>query len=152
MVAASGTTAAELAGRVGDGLVGTSANEETVQTFESAGGEGKPRYGQVTVCWAVDEESAVKTAHEWWPTAGLGGQLSQELALPAFFEAAAENVTEDQIREAIVCGPDPEPIRAKIAAYEKAGYTHVYLHQVGPDQAGFFRFAEQELLRQPVAR
>ena len=30
--------------------------------------------------------------------------------------------------------------------YERAGYDHVYLHQVGPDQEGFLRFAERELL------
>ena len=153
MVAASGTSAAELAGRIGDGFIGTSAQRETVEAFESAGGDGKPRYGQMSVCWAENEEAAVRTAHEWWPTAGLGGQLSTELALPAFFEQAAENVTPEMIREAIVCGPDVGPVRDKIRAYEEAGYTHVYLHQIGPEQEGFFRFAEQELLPalKPVA-
>jgi G6PDH family F420-dependent oxidoreductase len=146
MVAASGEKAAQLAGRVGDGLIGTSSEKKTVNAFTKSGGTRKPRYGQVSVCWARTDAAAVKTALEWWPTAGLRGQLSQELALPAFFEQAAENVTEDQIREAIVCGPDAEPVREKIAEYEKAGYTHVYLHQIGPDQEGFFRFAEKELL------
>ena len=27
----------------------------------------------------------------------------------------------------------------------EAGFTHLYFHQVGPDQDGFFRFWEQEL-------
>jgi coenzyme F420-dependent glucose-6-phosphate dehydrogenase len=90
----------------------------------------------------------VKTALEWWPNAGLSGQLSQELALPAFYEQASENVTEDTIKEAIVCGPDMGPIREKIAEYEKAGYTHVYIHQIGPDQERFIRLAEEELLPQ----
>jgi coenzyme F420-dependent glucose-6-phosphate dehydrogenase len=147
MIAASGENAAQLAGRVGDGLIGTSAEGKTIGAFDKAGGKGKPRYGQVTVCWAETNKAAIKTALEWWPTAAIGGQLSQELALPSFFEAASENVTEDQIGEAIVCGPDAGPVRDKIAEYEKAGYTHVYLHQIGPDQEGFFRFAEQELLR-----
>ena len=152
LVAASGKQAAQLAGRIGDGFIGTSARKEIVQAFESGGGKGKPKYGQISVCRAEDEKSAVKTAHEWWPTAGLGGQLSTELALPEFFEQAAENVTEDKVREAIVCGPDAAAVRDKIAEYEKAGYSHVYIHQVGPDQEGFFRFAEQELLRTPAAR
>jgi coenzyme F420-dependent glucose-6-phosphate dehydrogenase len=147
MVAASGEKAAQLAGRVGDGLIGTSASEETIAAFDGAGGQGKPRYGQVSVCWAETEDEAVKTALEWWPNAGLGGQLSQELALPSLYEAASENVGEDKIKEAIVCGPDAAPVREKIEEYEKAGYTHVYLHQIGPDQEGFFRFAESELLR-----
>ena len=30
--------------------------------------------------------------------------------------------------------------------FAEAGYDHVYLHQVGPDQEGFLGFAERELL------
>jgi G6PDH family F420-dependent oxidoreductase len=152
MVAASGEKAAELAGRVGDGLIGTSPKKETLQAFDKAGGSGKPRYGQLTVCWAESEEAAQKTAHEIWPTAAMPGQLSQELALPAFFEQAAELVTEDKIKESIICGPDPQPVIDAVREYEAAGYTHVYLHQVGPDQEGFFRFAERELIDQIARR
>ena len=43
-------------------------------------------------------------------------------------------------------GPDPAPHLAAIEATLAAGYDHVYLEQVGPDQAGFLRFAEGELL------
>ena len=88
----------------------------------------------------------LQTALDMWPTAAIPGQLGQELALPAYFEQAAELVTEEQIAQQIVCGPNPKPIRDKIAEYEKAGYSHVYLHQVGPDQQGFIRFCERELL------
>jgi len=28
----------------------------------------------------------------------------------------------------------------------KAGFDHVYVHQVGPDQEGFMRFYEREIL------
>ena len=44
------------------------------------------------------------------------------------------------------CGPDPEPILEQIREYEQAGFDHVYIHQVGPNQEGFLRFAERELL------
>ncbi len=47
--------------------------------FEAAGGKRKPRYGSVTVCWAKDERSARKTAHEVWPTAAMESSLSWEL-------------------------------------------------------------------------
>jgi coenzyme F420-dependent glucose-6-phosphate dehydrogenase len=33
-----------------------------------------------------------------------------------------------------------------IQEFIDAGYDHVYVHQVGPDQEGFFRFAEREIL------
>ena len=57
-----------------------------------------------------------------------------------------ESITEEQVAEVISCGPDPEAHLAKIREYIDAGYDHVYLHQVGPDQAGFLRFAQRELL------
>jgi G6PDH family F420-dependent oxidoreductase len=145
-VAASGDQAAELAGRVGDGLIATAPNEETLKAFDRGGGDGKPRYGQVTVCWAEDERAAIRTAHEWWPTSAIPGQLGQELALPAHFEQAAKLVTEEKIAESIPCGPDPRRILDEIRQYADAGYDHIYIHQVGPDQEGFIRFAEQAIL------
>src|SRR5436190_13257966 len=57
-VAGANTRAVELAGRVGDAFVSTSADRELIETFEGAGGRGKPRYGQITVCWAESEEEA----------------------------------------------------------------------------------------------
>lgn len=34
----------------------------------------------------------------------------------------------------------------RIRKYADAGYTHIRLHQIGPDQEGFFKFYEQEVL------
>jgi G6PDH family F420-dependent oxidoreductase len=144
-VAASGTEAAKLAGRVGDALVSTAPDKELVEAYRKAGGDG-PRYGQLTVCWAEKELDAVKTALEWWPNAALKGELGQELPLPRHFEQAAENVDEEAIAQTMVCGPDVDRYIDGITAFDDAGFDHVYVHQVGPDQEGFFRFAERELL------
>jgi hypothetical protein len=38
-----------------------------------------------------------------------------------------------------------------IDEYAQAGIDHVYIHQVGPDQEGFIRFAEREILPQYAA-
>jgi G6PDH family F420-dependent oxidoreductase len=145
-VAAMGPEAATLAGEIGDGLISTSPSKETTKSFDAAGGAGKPRYGQMTMCWAKDEETAKKTAHHYWRYSVLPGQLSQELALPLYFDEGSKYVTPDQVAESVVCGPDPQKYIEKIQAFADAGFTHVYLHQVGPDQAGFFDFAKRELL------
>jgi G6PDH family F420-dependent oxidoreductase len=145
-VAAGKPDAAKLAATAGDGLVGTAPDAELLREFEAAGGAGKPRYGQLTVCWAEDEAQARKTALEWWPNAALPGDLTQELALPRHFEQAARLVTEDQVSEQVVCGPDPEAHRAAIAEFAETGYDHVYVHQVGPDQEGFLDFYAREIL------
>jgi coenzyme F420-dependent glucose-6-phosphate dehydrogenase len=126
-------------------LVTVSAEEELVEKYKSAGGKG-PVYGQFHVCWGEDEQQARKLAHEVWPTAGLKGALSQELPLPEHFEQAAQNVSEDEVAESVVCGPDPGRYLEKIQEFERAGATHVYLHQIGPDQEGFLGFAQRELL------
>ena len=145
-VAAKGPRAAELAGRLGDGFIGTSPEKEVLEQFDEAGGAGKPKVGQLNVCWATDEDSARKTAHEYWRNGPLPGELSVELPLPRHFEQASELVTPEQMGEGMPVGPDPEQYLKAISDYDQAGYTHVYLHQIGPDQEGFFRFAEQEIL------
>ena len=146
VVAASGPQSAEVAGRIGDGLIGTSPKQELLGQFDAAGGAGKPRYGQLTVCWARDEATARRTAFEWWPNAAIEGELSQELPTPAHFEQAAQLVTEDAVAKTVVCSPDPQRHIAQIRQYIDAGYGHVYVHQVGPDQEGFFRFYAEEVL------
>jgi coenzyme F420-dependent glucose-6-phosphate dehydrogenase len=145
-VAAGGPRSAELAGRLGDGVIATDPDASLLAAFDRAGGAGKPRYAELTVCWAKDEATARRIAREHWPTSAMESSLSWELPLPAHFEAVAELVTEDAVAESVVCGPDPERYVAGIAEYAEAGYDHVCLHQVGPDQAGFMRFCQREIL------
>jgi G6PDH family F420-dependent oxidoreductase len=147
LVAASGPKSIELAGRVGDGYVGLAPEKENVDRFKRAGGEGKPVVGQIEVCWAESEDAAVDTVHEWWPQTALGGELTYELKLPAHFEQACELVTKDDIRESpIPLGPDVDRHVAGIKEFIDAGYTHVYVHQLGPDQDGMLSFYETEVL------
>jgi coenzyme F420-dependent glucose-6-phosphate dehydrogenase len=145
IVSGGGPKAAELAGRIGDGFWGMGPNAELVETFRKAGGEG-PAYAQVTCCWGTDEKAARRQAFEIWPNAGLTGQLAQELALPSYFEAACEPLTEDKVTENLPCGPDVAPYLDSFRTYVDAGFDHVYFHQIGPDQQGFLDFCERELL------
>ncbi|HEX6761280.1 MAG TPA: LLM class flavin-dependent oxidoreductase [Gaiellaceae bacterium] len=152
-IAAAGEQSAELAGRIGDGLVSTAPDAALVDRFEASGGAGRPRYGQLTVCWAESEDAAVETAAEVWPNGALQGDLGQELALPRHFRQAASTLDPQQVAEAVVCGPDAGRHREAIAEFERAGFDRVYVHQVGPDQAGFMRFYAREILaRAPVPR
>ena len=145
LFAASGPKAAELAGELGDGLVGLAPDSEVPETFESSGGKG-PRVAQLHVCWAEDAAAARRTAHEQWSNSGLGGELSQELPTPAHFEQAAATVREEDVTGPLPCGPDLDPYLASVQKYLDAGFDHLYFHQIGPDQDGFFDFAERELL------
>jgi G6PDH family F420-dependent oxidoreductase len=146
LVAASGPYAAEAAGTIGDGLITTAPEADLVQRFEASGGAGKPRYGQLTVCWAQDEATARRLAFEYWPTAAVRGELTQQLPTPAHFKQAAKMVDAEDVAQAIICGPDPERHLAGIKEFEQAGFDHVYIHQIGPEQEGFFRFYERDVL------
>lgn len=82
MIAASGPRSAQLAGRIGDGFIGPASQADLRPEFERAGGAGRPRYGQITVCWAPDEATAKRTTYAWWPNAAIKGALSAERQLP----------------------------------------------------------------------
>jgi hypothetical protein len=70
------------------------------------------------------------------------------LPTSAHFQQAAQLVDEQTIVGAIVCGPDARRHRQAIQEYIDAGDDHVYIHQVGPDQEGFFEFYRREVLLQ----
>jgi coenzyme F420-dependent glucose-6-phosphate dehydrogenase len=145
LVAAGGPESAEVAGTLGEGLIVTGPDAEVLDGFRRAGGSKKPIYGQVTVCWAASEDEGKKTLHRIWPTAGVPGELSQELPLPVHFEQASSEVTADSLAEKIPVGPDVERHVESIREFVDAGVDSIYIHQVGPDQDGFFRFFRDEL-------
>jgi G6PDH family F420-dependent oxidoreductase len=146
VVAAGGRLSTRLAGKIGDALITLSPSREVFDTFVEAGGAGKPRYTMVGLCFAENEQTARRVAREWWPTVALDGELHWELPLPRHFEQAVARVTEEDVAAALACGPDPERIVKEVADRVTLGSDHVCLAQVGPDQDGFFRFWEDELL------
>ena len=87
VMAAGGPKGAALAGRLGDGLMAVEADSTIVDEFRKEGGEHKPIYGQLAVCWAEDEARARRTAHERWRFALSGWKVQSELPSTANFEA-----------------------------------------------------------------
>ena len=146
LVAASGDKAVELAGKKADGLISLVPDKKTLEKFDKAGGDGKPRYAEVQVCWAESDDKALKTAVECWPNMAAPGELSQELPLPRHFEQIGKSVSEDDVKDKLAFGPDPKRHLDMIQKYVEAGYTHIWLHQIGPDQEGFFHFYATEIL------
>ena len=63
-----------------------------------------------------------------------------ELATPAAFEATARLIDAENVAANVICGTDPEKFLEKIRSFADAGFDHVYIHQVGPNQEGFFHF------------
>src|SRR5687768_15622746 len=143
-VAASGKRSSRLAGSRADGVIALNPDPTLVAVFRSAGGTG-PVIGQLHVCWADSEEEARTTARRWWPNGALPASVLTELSRPQEFEDLAAGVTTEAIARAVVCGPDPEPMACAVLRFAAAGFTRVYVHQVGPDQDAFASFWERSV-------
>ena len=154
LVAGSGEKAAALAGRIGDGFIGVEPKKELVEAFESEAPStmtpttngGRPKYLQVNVCVAETEAEARKTAFEICPTVALAGELGNLLPSPTHYQEAVGLLSEDDVAKVILCDPDPEAHVAKLREGIDAGYDHLHVYQVGPDQERFFKFYEGEVL------
>jgi G6PDH family F420-dependent oxidoreductase len=143
LVSGFGAKSTALAARIGEGFISTAPDSGPVTKYRQLGGQG-PAVAGMKVCWAEDEASAIKLAHDRWRSTGVPGELSQELPVPAHFEQASQHVTPEMVAAKISCGPDPERHAASIQRYLDAGYDEVYVTQIGEDQAGFLEaFTEQ---------
>ena len=144
-VSGFGPLAAALAGKIGDGFVTTTPDEEAIKVFRDNGGAGKIMQAGYKVCWGPDDETCVKTAHEIWGNSGIPGELSQILPSPAHFEQVAELVTPEMTRDSIAYGDDVERHVKAFKPYADAGFDEIYLSQMGgtrkgSEVEGFFEF------------
>jgi G6PDH family F420-dependent oxidoreductase len=146
-VAVSGPTSCELAGELADAMIAVEPNAELGQLFDAAGGNGKPRVGQVAVCYDRDADDAVQRAHEQFRWFGGGWKVNAELPGPQAFDAAAKYVRREDVAEQIPCGPDVKRHVDAVQQFVDAGFTHVALVQIGADhQQDFIGWANEELL------
>ena len=147
LVSAFGPKSVELAARIGDGWVTTKPDGEMLRAYRDAGGRGVTQSG-LKVCYGSDADAAAELAHELWPTSAIGGELSQELPMPAHFEQAASSVTPEDIASKMPVGPEPDRYVSAVQEYVDAGFDELYVSQIGPDVDGFLRFWADEVAPQ----
>jgi G6PDH family F420-dependent oxidoreductase len=150
-VSGFGVKAASLAGRIGDGFVTTSPDADMIKTFQDAGGAGKPVQAGYKVCWGVDDDVCVETAHRIWGNSGLPGELAQILPSPAHFEQATQLVPKEAIRDSIAFGSDVDRHVDAFRPFADAGVDVVHISQMGGREAasgaeGFFAFYADKVL------
>jgi G6PDH family F420-dependent oxidoreductase len=144
VIAAGGPKAARLAARKGDGLIVTEPRADLVEAFVSAGGSG-PRYAEVAMCYAQQEENARNIAHRYFRWSVTRWPVMAELPDIDSFAAASRHVSPETVAQLVSCGPSPDRHLQAINRYIQAGYDHIILVQIGPDQDGFLEFFEREL-------
>ena len=145
-VAVSGQESCRLAGSTADLMIAVEPKAELGEMFDAAGGAGKPRVGQIAVCYDPDRDAAVARAHQQFRWFGLGWKVNADLPNPESFAAATEMVTPGQVGDQLACGPDVEEHVTKIQPFIDAGFTEIALVQIGAEQQPFLEWAERELL------
>ncbi|WP_327188504.1 LLM class F420-dependent oxidoreductase [Streptomyces xinghaiensis] len=146
-IAVSGDQSCELAGRLADLVIAVEPRPELLDAFDRYGGAGKPRVGQVPVCYDPDRETAVRRAHEQFRWFAGGWKVNAELPGPASFEAATQFVRPEDVAESIPCGDDVSAFVEAVRPFAEAGFTEVALVQVGGEsQHAFLDWSEKTLL------
>lgn len=145
-VAVGGPAAIRLAAKKADGIVATQPNPNLIDSWKKEGGiSNAPKYCEVPLCWAENKEDAIDVAHKYFSWALSGWGVLSELPNMSNFEEACSNVKKEDIAEKIPCGPDADVHLKLIKKYLNAGFDHVILLGMGPDQEGFIKFWENEL-------
>lgn len=104
-VAVSGPDSCRLAGDKADLMIAVEPKSELGELFDAAGGAGKPRVGQMAICYDSDRDAAVQRAHEQFRWFGLGWKVNADPPNPESFEAATQFVSPEQVGELFPAGP-----------------------------------------------
>ncbi len=146
-MAVSGPSSCRLAARHGAALIAVEPKRELIEAYEKSGGDGRPRYGQVALCWGPDADACAQTAYEQFRWFNLGWAVNAELPGPRAFDAASAAVTPEFVASKIPCGPDVDRHVAAIREFTDAGFTDVAVLQIGGvSQPDFLDFAQKQLL------
>jgi coenzyme F420-dependent glucose-6-phosphate dehydrogenase len=158
-VAASGPTAARLAGRVADGFICTSgkAPELYTETLLPALAEGLEKAGrapdsmermiEMKVSFDSDPERARQDTRHWAALA-LSPEEKTGVEDPAEMEKLADTLPIERAASRWIVSSDPDEHVARLAETIDLGFTHLVFHAPGPDQRRFLDlYAEQVLPR-----
>ncbi len=141
---------AEWVGEWADGLITISHPREelaeVVQAFRRGGGEGKPMVLKVQLSYAQSDEEALEGAYEQWRTTLFESPVLSSLRTPEAFEAAAEFVRRDDLKEAVRVSADTGKHLQWLRDDLAMGFETLILHNVNRDQERFIRdFGERVL-------
>src|SRR3954471_8774217 len=146
-IAISGKQSAQIAGELGDVMIAVEPKGALGEMFDAAGGAGKPRVGQLPICYDTDKDAAVKRAHSLFRWFGLGWKVNAELPGPPAFDSASSFVKPDDVAESIPCGDDVDAVLEAAKEYADAGFTQLALVQIGGDQQQpFLEWTQRKLL------
>jgi coenzyme F420-dependent glucose-6-phosphate dehydrogenase len=156
-VAASGPTAAALAGELADGFIctsgkGTELYRDTllpkVAAGLSASGRGSDsidRMIELKVSFGSDLRQCMEDTRHWAALA-LSGEEKTGVWDPLEIERLADALPVERTASRWIVSTDPDEHVDKIRPYIELGFHHLVFHSPGPDQARFLALYAREIL------
>ncbi len=144
VVGVGGEKAATLAAEVGAGIMAVEPERKLVKEWQSAGGRGA-RYGELALAYARSKKEGLELAHRYSRFGALGWNVLVELPGVAAFEEATKYIEPKDLSDSTPHGPDVDTHVKAAKKFVDAGFDHVVLQGIGPDQEAFIRFFEEEL-------
>jgi coenzyme F420-dependent glucose-6-phosphate dehydrogenase len=162
-VAASGPTAAAMAGELAEGFIctsgkGTELYRETLLPKVAAGLQSAgravdsiERMIEVKVSFDRDPRRALDDTREWAALA-LSADEKMSVKDPVEMERLADALPLERVASRWIVSTDPDEHVAKIAPYVELGFRHLVFHAPGKDQERFLRLYAAEILPRLRAR
>lgn len=156
-IAASGPTAAAMAGELGDGFICTSGKglelyRETLLPNVAAGlkasGRGSDaveRMIEIKVSFDTDRRRALEDTRHWAALA-LSADEKMSVKDPIEMERLADALPMERAASRWIVSDDPDEQIEKIRSYVELGFRHLVFHAPGPDQARFLRLYAERVL------
>jgi coenzyme F420-dependent glucose-6-phosphate dehydrogenase len=154
-IAASGPTAAAMAGELAEGFICTSGKAPALyrETLLPKVAEGLQRAGraldsiermiEVKVSFDTDRKRAMEDTRHWAALA-LTPEEKVSVEDPVEMERLAAALPLERAASRWIVSSDPEEQVAQIRPYVELGFNHLVFHAPGPDQGRFLKlYAEQ---------
>jgi probable non-F420 flavinoid oxidoreductase len=138
--AAVGIDTARAAAEWADGLITVAQPHDhlrqLIDAYREAGGRGEISV-QVHLCYAADEDEALRIAHEQWRTNVFGPPAAWDLETAEIFDSVSEHVPADLMREHVLISSDLGQHAKQLHDLITLGFDALYLHHVGQEQREF---------------
>ncbi len=162
-IAASGPTAAKLAGRLGDGFICTSGKAPELyrdtllpKVAEGLEQESRPPDSleymiEVKVSFDTDKTRALEDTRHWAALA-LSPEEKMSVEDPIEMEKLADALPLERAASRWIVSSDPDEHVERMAEMIELGFTHLVFHAPGPDQKRFLDLYAEHVLPRLRAR
>jgi len=155
LIAASGKTMCQVAGRLGDGIL-TVASIPEFKSFvlpnlaKGAREAGKDpdrliKMVELKIAYGDDYDESLQKCR-FWKTTGIPGHIGLSSDPIEIEKIAEENVSDDRIRELWFITTDIDDVVERVQTYIDAGYNWIQIHSCSPDEEGFIDKLGKEVL------